>query len=566
MNCVKIKLGLALTLSISFASSFACTNFLVGKKASVTGSTMISYAADSHQLYGELYYTPAADHAPGAKRQIIDWDSQKPLGEIAEIAHTYRVVGNVNEWQVTVAESTWGGDLSLMDSTGVVDYGSLIYIALERSKTAREAIDVMTSLVAEYGYASEGETFSIGDPNEIWVMDLIGKGPGNKGALWVAQRIPDDCISGHANQARIHRFPQSKKLNKKMNRYEVGDSCMYSADLLSFVRNSGRFQGADKDFDFAATFADQEYTAFRGCDGRVWSFFNHYAKGMEKYFPFVDMQCSRFCPQDSILPLYVRPMQKLSHRDVQNAMRDHFEGTPWDMTKDVGGGPFHSPYRWRPMVWTVDGKECMHERAVATQQTGFVFVSEMRGWLPREVGAKTWFTVDDANTAVFCPIYNNILEAPECFRVGNGDLLTFSWTSAFWMNNWVAQQVYARYEPMMVDVRRVRDALEDRFDQQQDSIDRQAIELLKTSTSAVTKFLNEYSATESNATTEQYKDLAVYLLVKYMDGNVKKEAEGQPGNFLRTPYGVAVSPAHPAYSADFYRAIVNQRGKSIQVK
>lgn len=564
MNCSKIKLGIAITLSFSMSSSFACTNFLVGKKASATGSTMISYAADSHQLYGELYYTPAADHAPGAKRQIIDWDSQKPLGEIDEVAHTYRVVGNVNEWQVTVAESTWGGDLSLMDSTGIVDYGSLIYIALERSKTAREAIDVMTSLVAEYGYASEGETFSIGDPNEIWVMDLIGKGPGNKGAVWVAQRIPDDCISAHANQARIHRFPQGKKLNKKLNRYEVGDSCMYSADLIPFARQCGKYKGLDKDFDFSATFADQDYTAFRGCDGRVWAFFNHFVKGMDKFFPFVDKRCTQFCPQDSILPLYVRPEKLLSHRDVQNAMRDHFEGTPWDMTKDVGGGPFHSPYRWRPMVWTVDGKEYIHERAVATQQTGFVFVSEMRGWLPREVGAKTWFTVDDANTATFCPIYNNILEAPECFRVGNGDLLTFSWTSAFWMNNWVAQQVYARYEPMMVDVRRVRDALEDRFDQQQDSIDRQAVELLKTSTSAVTKFLNEYSANESNAVTAQYKDLAVYLLVKYMDGNVKKESE--PGNFLRTPYGVAVSPEHPAYSNDFYRAIVNQRGKSIQVK
>ncbi len=564
MYSSNIKYSLALLMTLSFSSAFACTNFLVGKKASVTGSTMISYAADSHQLYGELYYTPAADHAPGAKRQIIDWDSQKPLGEIAEVAHTYRVVGNVNEWQVTVAESTWGGDLSLMDSTGIVDYGSLIYIALERSKTAREAIDVMTSLVAEYGYASEGETFSIGDPNEIWVMDLIGKGPGNKGAVWVAQRIPDDCISGHANQARIHRFPQSKKLNKKMNRYEVGDSCMYSAELLPFVRQSGRFKGADKDFDFSATFGDQDYTAFRGCDGRVWAFFNHFAQGMDKYFPFVDKKCSRFCPQDSILPLYVRPNKQLSHRDVQNAMRDHFEGTPWDMTQDVGGGPFHSPYRWRPMVWNYEGKEYMHERAVATQQTGFVFVSEMRGWLPREVGAKTWFTVDDANTATFCPVYNNILEAPECFRAGNGDLLTFSWTSAFWMNNWVAQQVYARYEPMMVDVRRVRDAFEDRFDQQQDSIDRQAVELLKTSTSAVTNFLNNYSATESNAVTAQYKDLAVYLLVKYMDGNVKKESE--PGNFLRTPYGVAVSPEHPAYSNDFYRAIVNQRGDALRVK
>ena len=557
---------LSLFLATLAIPSVACTNFIVGKNASVTGSTMISYAADSHQLYGELYYTPAADHAPGAVRQVIEWDTYKPLGQIPEVSHTYRVVGNVNEWQVTIAESTWGGDLALMDSTGIIDYGSLIYIALERSRTAREAIDVMTSLVAQYGYYSEGETFSIGDPDEVWVMDLIGKGPGNKGAVWVACRIPDDCIAGHANQARIHTFPQAKKLNRKTNRYEVGDSVLYSADLIPFARQCGKFSGNDSDFDFAKAFGEKDHMAFRGCDGRVWAFFNHFAQGMDKYFPFVDMRCSSDCPQDSILPLYVRPDRKLSHRDVQNAMRDHFEGTPWDMTQDVGGGPFHSPYRWRPMTYKVDGKEYLHERAVATQQTGFVFVSEMRGWLPREVGAKTWFAVDDANTAVFTPIYNNILEAPECFRVGNGDLLTFSWTSAFWMNNWIAQQVYARYEPMMADVRLVRDSLEDRFDQQQDSIDSHAVALLANSTSAVTSFLSNYSSSEANAATARYRELGVYLLVKYMDGNVKREAEGQPGNFLRTPYGVAESPLHPAYSEDFYRAIVNQRGDAIRVR
>lgn len=544
--------------------ALACTNFLVGKKASTTGSTMISYAADSHQLYGELYYQAASDHPVGAVRQIVDWDSQKPLGSIPEVAHTYRRVGNVNEWQVTVAESTWGGDLSLMDPEGLIDYGSLIYIALERSKTAREAIDVMTSLVAEYGYYSEGETFSIGDPNEVWVMDLIGKGPGNKGAVWVARRIPDDCISGHANQARIHTFPQSRKLNKKLNRYEVGDSCIYSAELIPFARKSGRFDGADADFDFAATFADRDHTAFRGCDGRVWAFFNHHVQGMDKYIPFVDMQCSPNCPQDSILPLYVKPEKQLSHRDVQNAMRDHFEGTPFDMTQDVGGGPFHSPYRWRPMTWEVDGKTYLHERAVSTQQTGFVFVAEMRGWLPREVGAKTWFTCDDANTAVFCPVYNNILEAPLCFREGEADLLTFSWNSAFWMNNWVAQQVYARYEPMMVDVRAVRDSLEDRFDAQQAEVDARALELLANSSASCTEYLNNYTATESNGVTSRYKDLGIYLLVKYLDGNVKKETA--PGQFERTEWGVAASPAHPRYSDDFYRAIVNQRGNQILLK
>jgi dipeptidase len=555
-----------LWIAVLAVPSWACTNFIVGKNASVTGSTMISYAADSHQLYGELYYTPAADHPEGAMRPIIDWDTQRPLGQIPEVPHTYRVVGNVNEYQVTVAESTWGGDLSLMDSTGIIDYGSLIYIALERSKTAREAIDVMTSLVAEYGYASEGETFSIGDPNEVWVMDLIGKGPGNKGAVWVARRIPDDCIAGHANQARIHTFPQSRKLNKKLNRYEVGDSCLYSADVITLARQKGKFTGADRDFDFCRAYADQDFGAFRGCDGRVWAFFNHFKSGMDKYFPFVNYDCTLNCPQDSVLPLYVRPDRKLSHRDVQAAMRDHFEGTPWDMTQDVGGGPFHSAYRWRPMHFEVDGQKYTHERAVATQQTGFVFVSEMRGWLPREVGAKTWFAVDDANTAVFTPVYNNILEAPECFRVGNGDILTFSWTSAFWMNNWVAQQVYTRYEPMMADVRLVRDAFEDRFDAQQDSVDRRALDLLKTSSSAVTAFLNGYSSAEANAVTSRYKELALYLLVKYMDGNVKKEVEGQPGNFKRTPYGVCEFPLQPAYSEDFLRAIVDQHGDVIRVK
>ena len=548
----------AVILSTGTSEVQACTNMLVGKKASVNGATMISYNADSHTLYGELYFTPAADHQPGAMRQVFEWDTNKPLGAIPQPAHTYRVVGNVNEWQVTIAESTWGGDPALMDPNGVIDYGSLIYIALERSKTAREAIDIMTSLVAEYGYYSEGETFSIGDPDEIWVMDLIGKGPNNKGAVWVAQRIPDDCISAHANAARIHKFPQTKKkLNKKLNRYEVGDSCIFSAELIPFARTRG-YNGTDEDFDFAFAFGDQDYGAYRGCDGRVWAFFNRYVSGMEKYFDFVDM-----VPGAEVMPLYFKPDHKLSHRDIQESLGDHFEGTPWDMTKDVGGGPFHSPYRWRPMHFEVDGVEYTHERAIGTQQTGFTFVSEMRGWLPREVGAKTWFGVDDAATAVFCPIYNNILEAPLCFRVGNGDMLTFSWTSAFWMTNWVTNQCYSRYEDMKVDVDKVRNALMDRWDAETDSIDAQALELLKNSSYDATAFLNEYSAKESNGATEAYKDLGIYLLVKYLDGNIKKEKDGQ---FERTPYGMAESPLQPKYSDEFYRAIVNQLGDKIKVK
>ena len=554
-----LSAALAATLiSFSSADALACTNMLVGKKASVNGATMISYNADSHTLYGELYFTPAADHAPGAMRKVIEWDTNKPLGEIPQPAHTYRVVGNVNEWQVTIAESTWGGRHRLSDKNGIIDYGSLIYIALERSKTAREAIDVMTSLVSEYGYYSSGETFSIGDPNEIWVMDLVGKGTGNTGAVWVAQRIPDDCISAHANQARIHKFPQAKKkLNKKMNRYEVGDSCMFSADLIPFGRTLG-YEGSDADFDFAATFGDLDYSAFRGCDGRVWAFFNRYASGMERYFDFVDM-----VEGAEVLPLYVKPDRLLSHRDIQDALGDHFEGTPWDMTKDVGGGPFHSPYRWRPMHFEVDGVTYTHERAIGTQQTGFSFVAEMRGWLPREVGAKTWFAADDAATAIFMPIYNNILEAPLCLRVGNGDMLTFSWTSAFWMTNWVANQCYSRYEDMKVDVDRVRNKIMDRWDAETDSIDAQAVALLKNSTSDVTAFLNEYTARESNGATEAYKDLGIYLLVKYLDGNIKQEKDGE---FARTPYGMADHPQQPKYSEEFYRAIVNQIGDKIKVK
>ena len=554
-----LSAALAATLiSFSSADALACTNMLVGKKASVNGATMISYNADSHTLYGELYFTPAADHAPGAMRKVIEWDTNKPLGEIPQPAHTYRVVGNVNEWQVTIAESTWGGRHRLSDKNGIIDYGSLIYIALERSKTAREAIDVMTSLVSEYGYYSSGETFSIGDPNEIWVMDLVGKGTGNTGAVWVAQRIPDDCISAHANQARIHKFPQAKKkLNKKMNRYEVGDSCMFSADLIPFGRTLG-YEGSDADFDFAATFGDLDYSAFRGCDGRVWAFFNRYASGMERYFDFVDM-----VEGAEVLPLYVKPDRLLSHRDIQDALGDHFEGTPWDMTKDVGGGPFHSPYRWRPMHFEVDGVTYTHERAIGTQQTGFSFVAEMRGWLPREVGAKTWFAADDAATAIFMPIYNNILEAPLCLRVGNGDMLTFSWTSAFWMTNWVANQCYSRYEDMKVDVDRVRNKIMDRWDAETDSIDAQAVALLKNSTSDVTAFLNEYTARESNGATAAYTDLGIYLLVKYLDGNIKQEKDGE---FARTPYGMADRPQQPKYSEEFYRAIVNQIGDKIKVK
>jgi len=598
---------LAALCAAMIVPSWACTNLLVGRKASTTGSTMISYNADSHQLYGDLQYTAAADHQPGEMRQVIDWDSQRPLGQIPQPAHTYRVVGNQNEWQVTIAESTWGGDLSLMDTTAVVDYGSLIYIALERSRTAREAIDVMTQLVAEYGYASEGETFSIGDPNEIWVMDFIGKGTpgasicegktqGQKGAVWVARLIPEDCISGHANQARIHTFPQVGRKLKKVpsvinypgsnlktktyQRYEVGDSCYFSADLISFARLCGKYdaKAADADFDFSKAYGEQDYTSFRGCDGRVWAWYNRVAKGMEKYFPFVDMQGKPTATgyvndkgEDvPILPLYIKADRLLSHLDVQAAMADHFEGTPWDMTQDVGAGPFKVPYRWRPMTWTIeenapkDAPRYMHERAIGTQQTGFTFVAEMRGWLPREVGSKTWFGVDDAASALYVPIYNNILEAPLCLRQGNGDLLEHTWKSLFWTTTWVAQQRYARWSDISVDVEAVRDSLFSRWDRQEAVIDAQAKALVEEGRlDEATHLLDKYCSEEANAASDCYYKLGVYLLVKYNDGNVKREKDGK---FERTPWGVPVSPRQPRYSEDYYRAIVNQRGDALKVK
>ena len=581
--------------------ALACTNMLVGKKASVNGATMISYNADSHQLYGELYYTAAADHQPGEMRQVIDWDSQKPIGQIPQPAHSYRVVGNVNEWQVTIAESTWGGDYALVDTTAMIDYGSLIYITLERAKTAREAIMIMTQLVEEYGYYSSGETFSIGDPNEIWVMDLVGKGTpgqqigetqaiGQKGAVWVARLIPDDCVACHANQARIHTFPQKGRkiakvksminydgsglTTKNYKRYEVGDSCYFSTDLISFARECGKYdaKGTDENFDFAKAFGDADFGAFRACDGRVWSWFNSVASGMDKYFPFVDMQgkptATGYVNEKGedvpVLPLYVKPDRLLSHRDVQQGLADHYEGTPWDMTQDVGGGPFHSPYRWRPMTWEVDGVEYTHERAIGTQQTGFTFVAEMRGWLPREVGAKTWFGVDDAASALYVPIYNNISKTPRCVSVGNGDMLTFSWTSLFWMTSWVAQQRYTTWDLMSPDIEAVRKELFDRWDQQEKEIDAEAVALVEAGKlQEATDYLTNYSCAEADNATLRYQDLAIYLLVKYLDGNVKVEKDGK---FERTQWGLPESPKHPKYSDDFYRAIVNQKGESIKVK
>lgn len=530
------------------AQSHACTNLIVGKKASADGSTIISYAADAHTNFGFLDYYPAADHKPGEMRKIYDWDSGKYWGEIPEVPHTYKVVGNINEHQVTVAESTWGGREELADSTAIIDYGSLMYIALQRSKTAREAIKVMTDLVAQYGYNSEGESFSIGDPNEVWVMEMIGKGGKEKGAVWVAIRIPDDCISAHANQARIHKIPFKDKEN-----------CLYSKDVVSFARKMGLFNGKDEDFDFSLTYCPADYGTLRGCDARAWAFFNKYKAGMDRYLPYLEGKKGA-----EIMPLYVKPDGLVSLRNVQDMMRDHFEGTPYDMTQDPGAkNYFDVPYRYRPMEFKVDGVTYSHERAIATQQTGFVFTTQMRSWLPDPVGGIIWFGVDDANTALFVPMYCCINEVPESYREGNGDLYNFTFDAAFWVNNLIANQCYHRYSQMIPDVRKVQKRLEDSYEAQQPSVEAKALAIYKNNPAEAVEFLTNYSVNTAQESTRQYQELAKYLFVKFLDGNIKKEKDGK---FERNKWGHPVQPTFGGYTQDYFNTIVKESGDYLRVK
>lgn len=519
----------------------ACTGLLVGKGASKDGSVMISYAADSHTLYGELYHWPAADWAKGSMRQIIEWDTNTPIGFIPQVAHTYNVIGNMNEYQLAITESTWGGRSELVNPDGLMDYGSLIYVTLQRAKTAREAIKVMTSLVEEYGYRSSGESFSIADKNEAWVMELIGKGPGKKGAVWVAMRIPDNAISAHANQARIQQI-----------KFNDPDNCLYAKDVISLAREKGYFKGQDKDFSFQKAYNPWTSDGLRGCEARVWSFFNRFADGMKKYEALAMGDVNQ-----EPMPLYVIPNRKLSVADVRNMMRDHYEGTPMDMTQDIGAGPYSVPYRWRPMSWEYNGKTYFNERAIATQQTGFVLVAQLRPNLPDEVGGILWFGVDDANTAVFTPMYASIQRTPECYRVGNGDMMHFSWTSAFWIHNWVANMAYARYAPMIQDIRPVQYELEDGFDNALAQIDAKAVALLKESPAKARAFLTNYSCTVADAATARWKSLGEYLLVKYMDGNMKKE---ENGSFKDNGHGLSAMPEFPGYDTRYYKQIVDETG------
>ncbi len=526
---------------------FACTNLIAGKKASADGSVLMTYAADSHNLYGMLTHTPAADHPAGSMRKVVDWDSGKPLGEIPQVPHTYNVVGNINEHQVAIGESTWGGRKELADSTGraLIDYGSLIQIALERSKTAQEAIDVMTSLVDKYGYASSGESFSIVDKNEAWVMEMIGKGD-DSGAVWIAVRIPDDAISGHANEPRIRKVDLKDKKNVK-----------YSKDLIKFARKHGYFSGKDEDFSFADAFEVHDAATRRGCDGRVWSYFRRFNKDADKYYQW----CDGF--SDDPMPLYIVPDKKVSLKEMQESMRDHFEGTPFEMTSDIGSGPNKVPYRWRPMEFEVDGKKYLMERAIATQQTGWSFVSQSRDWLPDEVGGVLWFGTDDTNTCVYMPFYCSMTEIP--VQLDKGNVNEFSFDSNFWMNNWVANQAYNRYDLMIPDIRKVQNRLEDKYISSRAPKEEALVALLKDGNKeALIKEVNWEGSAIAKEATDEYRNLAQFLFVRFMDGNMKKVDEN--GNFIFNENGLPIYPEFPGYDKRYYENIVKESGDHFLVR
>ena len=534
------KIYLILALCSAWVAGMACTNFVVGKNASVDGSTMISYAADSYALYGFLHFAPAADHPTGSVRQVEDWDTGKPLCTIPQVAHTYNVVGNMNEHQLAIGETTWGGRPELEIGEGI-DYGSLIYIALERCKTAREAIKCMTDLVAEYGYASSGETFSIADPNEVWLMELIGKGNVEKGAVWVAQRIPDDCIAAHANQARFTTIDFKDKEN-----------WMWSKDVVSFARKQGYFEGKDKDFNFQEAYAPYDFSGLYVCEARVWSFFRHFSDDMDKYFDFASGKTfvetgGKYAGER--MPLYIKPNHKVSAQELKDCMRDQYEGTPLDITQGPDAGPWHSKLRHGSLTFQLDSINYWYERPIATQQTAWSFVAQMRGYEGANAGGILWFGVDDAASTVYVPMYSTITEVPECFKEGNGDLYTYSPTSAWWTYNIVANWAYTKYSAMMPDIKKVQAAWEDKFNAQVEVVDKAVVGL---SDADKVAWLTKYSCTQAEESTAAWKELGIYLFVKYLDGQQRKE---QDGEFLRNPYGLPEGPNRVPYPTEFLRSI-----------
>ena len=575
----------AAILGLAEINTDACTNVLVTKGASVDGSNMISYAADSHQLYGELYFAPAGVWNTGAMRKINEWDTGKYLGEIPQVSRTYQRVGNMNEHQLIIAETTYGGRPELEDPKGIMDYGSLIYVALERAKTAREAINIIVDLANTYGYYSSGESFSLADKEEVWVMDLIGKGPDNKGIVWVARRVPDGYICSHANQARISTFP----LNDPEN-------CMYAPDVITFAREKGYFNGEDKDFSFCDAYAPLDFSGMRGCEARAWAAFNILCDGK---FTFIDENGNEVTKDayDYIdyamgwdktkrFPLFVKPSRKISVKNVADVMRDHYEGTPMDMTKDIGAGGNALPYRWRPMGFKHEDKSYVNERAIATQQTGFWFVGQVRGHLPDEIGGVNWFGCDDAATSYLTPIYVSTYDVPESFRVGNGNMITYSPTSAFWMTNRVANACYKAYNIMFPTVDAEIDAWENSMMEAVAKADKEALAMYNEAAgkpkknlrrndkarkvadqySAVRQYLTDFSISNAQKIFDKWVALEQLLLVKYIDGNVK--AQNEDGSFVTNEHTdcIPAKITQPGYTDKWKEAVAKDHGHIVEEK
>lgn len=536
------RIVLVVSLLVSYFSSWACTNFIVGKKASADGSVICSYNADDYGLFIGLCHYPAGKHEKGFVRKIYDWDTNVYHGQIPEAEVTYNVIGNINEYQVSIGETTFGGREELVDTTGILDYGSLIYIALQRSKTAREAIKVMTTLTDKYGYCSGGETFTICDPNEAWIMEMIGKGPGRKGTVWVAVRIPDDAICAHANQSRIRTFNQKDKKN-----------VMFSKDCITFAREKGWFSGKDADFSFCEAYAYPDFSGRRFCEARVWSFFNHFSTDMERYLPYAEGKVKDAEP----MPLWIKPNRKVSVQDIQECMRDHYEGTPFSLDKDPGQGVWNMPYRPTPLTYKVDGKEYFNERPTSTQQTAFSYVAQLRSWLPRQIGGVLWFGNDDGNMVAYTPVYCGNTSQPECYNTKGADAVTFSMKNAFWVCNWVSNMVYPRYSLMFGSLKSVRDSLETSYFSAQAEIERKAMVLYDENPSLAIDFLTDYSIDKAQQMIDRWRQLGTYLIVKYNDMAIKPDEDGR---FIRTETGLGATVERPGFPENVAREIVKSSG------
>ena len=574
-----MKKFLVLAALLPIASAFACTNFIVGKKASADGSVFVTYNADSYGAFMPLYHYPAAKHGAGEMRQIREWDTNKYLGEIPEAAETWNVIGNSNEWQVTIGETTFGGREEMADSTGIIDYGSLIYIALQRSKTAREALQVMTSLVDQYGYCSEGETFSVADKDEAWMLEMMGCGPDRTKeqgrTVWVAVRIPDDAIAAHANQSRITKFldgcyvqvkmkdllnPKAMaKAGRNAQKLNAKSLVVCSDNVVSYARKMGWFEGNDADFSYNAAYAKPDFSGRRYCEARVWSFFNRFADDFSEYVPYA----AGIEKDAKEMPLWIIPNKKVSLEDLRAAMRDHYEGTPFalDQKGDIGGGIFQMPYRPSPLSFKVDDVEYFNERPISTQQTAWSFISQMRSTMPREVGACFWFGNDDGNMVAYTPMYSCITRRPKCFTEEGADDVTFSMDNAFWVCNWVSNMVYPRYSMMFPSLKAVRDSLDASYDRLQPEIEAKAL-ALATPEERI-KLLTDYSCQKGDEMIARWQQLAFFLIVKYNDIVVKPTDEN--GRFERSKFGGGAKVKRPGLPETYARELIRQTGDKFLV-